>query len=116
MFAFGLAFQLPVAITLLSTAGLVSATSLRKKRKYAIVVAFAAAAILTPPDLISQIGLGIPIILLFEISIFLASLIEKKKGYNSDGLEDEENSNFTDNDENNFNDEDVPETDYNEEK
>ena len=55
---------------------------LKKRRKYAIVLAFVVAAILTPPDLISQIGLGIPIIILFEISIILAKLFEKKKDQN----------------------------------
>ncbi len=79
MFAFGLAFQIPVAITLLSKAGIVNSKTLRKKRKYAIVIAFLMAAILTPPDLISQIGLGIPIVILFEISIFLTSIMEKNK-------------------------------------
>ena len=57
MFAFGLAFQIPVALTLLARAGLVNSHQLKKRRKYAIVVAFILAAILTPPDLISQIGL-----------------------------------------------------------
>ena len=79
MFAFGLAFQIPVAITLLARAGLVNSKQLKKKRKYAIVIAFLAAAILTPPDLISQIGLGIPIVILFEISIILCVFFEKKK-------------------------------------
>ena len=79
MFAFGLAFQIPVALTLLSRAGLVHSEDLKKRRKYAIVIAFLVAAILTPPDLISQIGLGIPIIILFEISILLAKVFEKKK-------------------------------------
>ncbi len=78
MFAFGLAFQIPVALTLLARAGLVNSNQLKKKRKYAIVIAFLAAAILTPPDLISQIGLGIPIVILFEISIILCSFFEKK--------------------------------------
>lgn len=79
MFAFGLAFQIPVAITLLSRAGIVHSDDLKKRRKYAIVIAFLVAAILTPPDLISQIGLGIPIIILFEISIILTKLFENKK-------------------------------------
>ena len=83
MFAFGLAFQIPVALTLLSRAGLVSSDDLKKRRKYAIVLAFVVAAILTPPDLISQIGLGIPIIILFEISILLAKFFEKKKHQNN---------------------------------
>ena len=79
MFAFGLAFQIPVAITLLARAGLVNSKQLKKKRKYAIVIAFLAAAVLTPPDLISQIGLGIPIVILFEISIILCTFFENKK-------------------------------------
>ena len=82
MFAFGLAFQIPVALTLLSRAGIVHSNDLKKRRKYAIVLAFVVAAILTPPDLISQIGLGIPIIILFEISIILAKLFEKRKDQN----------------------------------
>ena len=70
-------------MTLLSRAGLVSSDDLKKRRKYAIVLAFVVAAILTPPDLISQIGLGIPIIILFEISILLAKFFEKKKDQNT---------------------------------
>ena len=84
MFAFGLAFQIPVALTLLARAGLVNSSQLKKRRKYAIVIAFIVAAILTPPDLISQIGLGIPIIILFEISIYLAIFFENKKIKNSE--------------------------------
>ena len=75
MFAFGLAFQLPVAVSLLARAGLVTSKGMREKRKYAFVGAFAMAAILTPPDLISQVGLGVPIIILYEISIQLTSII-----------------------------------------
>ena len=84
MFAFGLAFQIPVALTLLTRAGLVNSSQLKKRRKYAIVIAFVVAAILTPPDLISQIGLGIPIIILFEISIYLAIFFENKKIKNNE--------------------------------
>ena len=79
IFAFGLAFQLPVLLTLLVRAGLVSAQSLALQRKYAIVIAFMAAAILTPPDVISQIFLGLPIVVLYEISVQIAKLIEKKR-------------------------------------
>jgi sec-independent protein translocase protein TatC len=77
--AFGLCFQLPVALTLMARAGLVSSEGLKKNRKYVIVGIFAIAAILTPPDPISQIGLGIPILLLYELSIIAVSFIEKRK-------------------------------------
>ena len=77
--AFGLCFQLPVALTLMARVGLVSSEGLQKNRKYVIVGIFAIAAILTPPDPISQIGLGIPILLLYELSIIAVSFIEKRK-------------------------------------
>ena len=77
--AFGLCFQLPVALTLMARVGLVSSEGLKKNRKYVIVGIFAIAAILTPHDPISQIGLGIPILLLYELSIIAVSFIEKRK-------------------------------------
>ena len=78
IFAFGLMFQLPVVITLLARAGMVTTAGLAAKRKYAIVFAFIAAAILTPPDPLSQISLAVPTILLYEISIVAARLVEKR--------------------------------------
>lgn len=79
IFAFGLSFQLPVVLMLMARVGLVTSTGLAEKRKYAVVLTFAAAALLTPPDIISQIGLGIPILLLYEISIILARMVERKR-------------------------------------
>ncbi len=77
IFSFGLVFQLPVVTSLLVRAGLLTEQGLKDKRKWAIVIAFVAAAILTPPDPVSQIGLALPTILLYEVSIWLARLIEK---------------------------------------
>jgi sec-independent protein translocase protein TatC len=79
IFAFGLSFQLPVALTLMGRVGLITSEQLARNRKFAIVGVFAAAAVITPPDVISQIGLGLPILLLYEISIIAVRIVEKRR-------------------------------------
>ena len=92
IFAFGLVFQLPVVTTLLARVGLVTSEGLAAKRKYAIVAAFVAAAILTPPDPASQIGLALPTILLYEIAIYAARIVERRRAESTDSDDDTQSS------------------------
>ncbi len=89
IFAFGFCFQLPILMTLMARVGLATSKGMAEKRKYAIVGVFIVAAVITPPDPISQLSLAIPIIVLYEISILMAKMVEKKKAESEDELEDE---------------------------
>ena len=86
IFAFGISFQLPILLNLLARIGIVNSEYLKSRRRYVIVIIFALAAILTPPDPITQVGLAIPLLLLYELSIFTVKFIEKKKS--NENLED----------------------------
>jgi len=79
IFSFGLVFQLPVVTTLMTRVGLLSSQALADKRKWAIVIAFVVAAVLTPPDPVSQIGLAVPTIILYEVAIWCARMVERTR-------------------------------------
>ncbi len=91
VFAFGFAFEVPVLLTLLVRVGIVSTEALRSKRRYAIVIAFVVAAVLTPPDVVSQLALAMPLIAFYEISILIGRWIEKKRDDEEKKAEEAEN-------------------------
>ncbi|NDE91282.1 MAG: twin-arginine translocase subunit TatC [Alphaproteobacteria bacterium] len=87
MLAFGFAFELPLALILLVHLGIVGAAQLRQFRRYAVVINFVLAAVITPPDVISQLALAIPLCLLYEVAIMIATMIDKKKAHLSREVE-----------------------------
>jgi sec-independent protein translocase protein TatC len=79
LLAFGLVFELPLVLTFLARLGIVSVDFLKKNRKYALLLFFAGAAILTPPDVVTQIMMALPLMVLYEVSILGARIFGKKK-------------------------------------
>jgi sec-independent protein translocase protein TatC len=79
LIAFGVVFELPIVITFMAKLGIVSVEFLKKNRKYAILIFFAGSAMLTPPDVVTQVMMALPLMLLYEISIIGARLFAPKK-------------------------------------
>jgi sec-independent protein translocase protein TatC len=79
LFAFGLVFEMPVIVFFLAKMGLVTPEAMRRKRKYAVLMAFVVGAILTPPDVLTQFMMAVPLMVLYEVSVFVAKFAAKKK-------------------------------------
>jgi len=88
LLAFGLVFELPIVITFLARLGIVSVDFLKKNRKYALILFFVGAAIITPPDVVTQIMMALPLMLLYEISILGARVFGKKKSDSNENDKD----------------------------
>ncbi len=88
--AFGIAFLLPVLLVLLIKAGLLSSAFLARNRRYSILIAVVAAALLTPPDPVSQVGLAVPMLLLYEVSIHIGRQIERRRGQSDEEEEEDD--------------------------
>lgn len=84
LLAFGVVFELPIVITFMARLGIVSVEFLKKNRKYALLIFFAGAAILTPPDVITQLMMAFPLMILYEVSIIGAKIFGKKKEQDKD--------------------------------
>jgi sec-independent protein translocase protein TatC len=91
LLAFGFVFELPLVLTFLSRMGLVTPAFLKKNRKYALLLFFVGAAVITPPDVVTQIMMAMPLIILYEVGIIGASLFSRKAAVQEDPEEDEEN-------------------------
>jgi sec-independent protein translocase protein TatC len=89
LFAFGIVFELPVVVFFLARIGLINADFLKKKRKYAILLTFVVAAILTPPDVITQCMMAGPLLVLYEIGIYVAKIAERKRAAPKEGVAEE---------------------------
>jgi sec-independent protein translocase protein TatC len=89
LFAFGLVFEMPVVVFFLAKMGLVTPQAMRRKRKYAILMAFVVGAVLTPPDVLTQVMMALPLLVLYEVSIFVSKFAAKKKKEKAEAAEEE---------------------------